>query len=276
MDNIFGLTELVKALNLIIDKLGSLVLVIVATYIIGAVLIWLLNAAARASERYRLLFQGFIPYVKVLLPVCAVIGILVNVLELPREQLVYVVGVAALAIGLSSRETIGSAIAYFSIVWNKPFQIGDRVRIGTEYGQVIDIGLACTKLRTPGDSIVTIPNSVVSSMMTVNTNYGSLQSMADIDFYIANSEDPREVKRILWEAAATSKYFFLEEPIVVLVAQFPYYTRYRVKAYTYDTRTEFKFMSDVTETAKREFSRKGINYAPVPIGELNGTADVKG
>ena len=50
----------------------------------------------------------------------------------------------------------------------------------------------------------------------------------------------------------------------MLVTQLPYYTRYRVKAYTYDTRTEFKFMSDVTETAKREFQRLGIAYAPVP------------
>jgi len=262
--------ELIKVANLVVDKLGSLVLVVAATYLAGVALVWCLQTAARASERYRLLFQGFIPYVKVLLAVFAGSAILVSVLELPRQQLVYVIGVAALAVGLSSRETIGSVVAYASIVWNKPFQIGDRVRVGDEYGQVIDIGLASTKLRTPGDSIVTVPNSVVSSSLVVNTNYGSLQSMAEMDFFLANGEDPGRVKRILWEAAATSKYFYLEEPIFVLVTQMPYYTRYRVKAYTYDTRTEFKFMSDVTETAKREFQRLGIAYPPVPGAHGDG------
>ncbi len=274
MPDLLSRGELVKLFNIIIERLGSLILVVALTYLIGLAIVWMLQAAARASERYRLLFQGFIPYVKVFLAIIAVVAILVEVLDLPRDQLIYVVGVAVLAIGISSRETIGSAIAYFSIVWNKPYQIGDRVQLGSVYGQVTDIALGCTKLRTPGDSIVTIPNSQVMSTVTINTNYGSLQSMAEIDFYLANTEDPHQVKRILWEAAATSKYFYLEEPVVVLVKQFPYYTNYTVKAYTYDTRTEFKFMSDVTETAKREFQRKGISYATVPQGMLQASEGV--
>jgi len=259
--------ELVDIFNLIIDKIGSLLIVVAAAYILALITVWLLNIASNASTKYRLTFQGFIPYVKVFYAISALSGILIFVLNLQRSQLIFISGVAIVAIGLSSREVVTSAISYISIVWNRPFQIGDRIRIGETYGEVTDISLAYTKLMTPGDSVVSIPNSLASNSIITNTNYGSLQSMAEIDFFLDSSEDPKIVKRILWEAAVTSKFLYLEEPVIVLATQFPFYTRYRVKGYTYDTRTEFRFMSDVTETAKSQFNKKGIKYSTIPGNE---------
>ena len=259
--------ELIDIFNLIVDKIGSLITVIAVTYILALITVWLLNMSSKASAKYRLTFQGFIPYVKVVYVVSALAGILLYVLNLQRPQLIFISGVAIVAIGLSSRELVTSAISYISIVWNRPFQIGDRIKIGEIYGQVTDISLAQTKLMTPGNSVVTIPNHLASNSMVINTNYGALQSMAEIDFFLASSEDPKIVKRILWEAAVTSKFLYLEEPVIVLATQFPFYTRYRIKGYTYDTRTEFRFMSDVTETAKSQFNKQGIKYASIPSME---------
>lgn len=260
--------ELIKLLRLlIVDKIAQVLAVIAATGLIWAILVGALQAAARWTERYRLLFQGFIPWVRAMLILSAGWVILVRILALPEDRLVYVLGVVVVAVGFSSREFIGSVLAYFLIVWNKPFQIGDRVQIGEVYGEVVDISLSCTKLRTPGDSVATFSNAAVVSSVVVNTNYASLQSMVDVDVFLDSSEDPALVKRILWEAAATSKFFYPEEPVSVRVTQLSWCTRYRVKAYTHETRAEFEFMSDVTETAKREFARRGIRYAPpVPAG----------
>jgi small-conductance mechanosensitive channel len=259
--------ELIYIFNVVVDKIGSLLTVIAVTYLLALMTVWLLNLASNATTKYRLYFQGFIPSVKVFYVVSALAGILLFVLNLQRPQLVFISGVAVIAIGLSSRELVSSAIAHISIVWNRPFQIGDRIKIGETYGQVTDISLAHTKLMTPGDSVVTIPNHVISNSIIINTNYGSLQSMAEIDFFLASSEDPKIIKRILWEAAVTSKFLYLEEPVIVLATQLPFYTRYRVKAYTYDTRTEFRFMSDVTETAKSQFNKQGIKYATAAWNE---------
>jgi len=253
--------ELTNIFNLIVDKIESLLLVILITYTLAFITVWLLNIASKATERYRLTFQGFIPYVKVFYTITALGGILLFVLNLERSQLVFISGIVILAIGLSSKEAISSAVSYISIIWNKPFQIGDRIKIGDVYGQVSDISLASTRLVTPGDSVVTIPNSMMNTSVIINTNYGSLQSMAEIDFFVSNTENAQVIKKILWEAAITSKFLYLEEPVVVLVSQMPFYTKYRVKGYTYDTRTEFKFMSDVTETAKGQFLKLGIKYA---------------
>ena len=259
--------ELIDIFNLIVDKIGSLITVVAVIYLMALATVWLLNLASKATARYRLIIQGFIPYVKVLYVISALLAIMLYVLNLERSQLFFISGVAVIAVGLSSRNTVSSAISYISIVWNRPFQIGDRIKIGDVYGQVRDISLSYTKLVTPGDSVVTIPNSLVSTSTVINTNYGSLESMAEIDFYTGNESPPELVKRILWESAVTSKYLYLEKPVVVLVTQYPYYTKYRVKGYTYDTTTEFLFMSDVTETAKRQFTKKGITYANIPGNE---------
>ena len=79
--------------------------------------------------------------------------------------------------------------------------------------------------------------------------------------YLPGWVDVSRAKAIARSAAVMSKYCHLEKPVVVLVKDVfkeTFLTQLKVKAYVLDTRYEFAFASDVTETAKMEFLRQGL------------------
>ncbi len=86
--------------------------------------------------------------------------------------------------------------------------------------------------------------------------------MVVIPFYIAAAEDFETARRLVLEATVTSRYVYLERPVVTLVAdEFlgeRFVTIIRVKAYVFDVRYEKAFASDVTERVKRAFAAAGI------------------
>lgn len=81
-----------------------------------------------------------------------------------------------------------------------------------------------------------------------------------------------KAKAIAYSAAANSRYVYLDKPIVVHVKdefKETFLTHLKVKAYVIDTRYEFAFASDVTETAKTEFLREGL-LQPFAKPDLHG------
>jgi hypothetical protein len=81
------------------------------------------------------------------------------------------------------------------------------------------------------------------------------------DLYLPGWANEAVAKRIAFDAATSSKYVYLNKPIVVLVADVfkeTFLTRVRVKAYVLDPRLEFLFQSDVTERARAGFREAGL------------------
>ncbi|MDI6639194.1 MAG: mechanosensitive ion channel [Methanocellales archaeon] len=71
--------------------------------------------------------------------------------------------VLALAIGLASKDIISNAISGIFILLDKPFKIGSIIEVRGVKGEVIEIGLRVTKIRTEEGAIATIPNTILSS-----------------------------------------------------------------------------------------------------------------
>ncbi len=75
-----------------------------------------------------------------------------------------VLGLGGLAISLAAKDTIADAIAGFIVLVDQPYRIGDRIEIqelGT-WGDVTDIGLPTTRIRTPDNRMVIVPNSTIA------------------------------------------------------------------------------------------------------------------
>jgi MscS family membrane protein len=82
-------------------------------------------------------------------------------------------GLGGLAISLAAKDTIADAIAGFIILVDRPFRIGDRIEIqevGT-WGDVVDIGLRTTRIRTRDNRLVIVPNSVIGANQVINYSY---------------------------------------------------------------------------------------------------------
>ncbi|MCA9582994.1 MAG: mechanosensitive ion channel, partial [Myxococcales bacterium] len=148
------------------------------------------------------------------------------------------------------------------IMLDRPFQVGDRVSFGGEYGDIQAIGLRSVRLRTLDDNTVTIPNNKFLNDMTSCGNYGDLDMQVVMDFYVGLDQDIDVARQMVTEAALTSRYVHLPKPVVVLVNQVIHENyvavRLRLKAYVLDTQYEKAFETDVNIRAMRALGERGI------------------
>jgi MscS family membrane protein len=193
----------------------------------------------------------------------AVIGILAP----SNETFFASIASIGLALGLGAQDLIKNVIGGLVVLIDRPYQLGDRVRIGNAYGEIDRIGLRSTKLTTPDDTRVTIPNLDILNQQVFNANSGVPDCQVVTDLYLPADTDPDVALETGFEAAACSPFLLARKKIVTLVAhgfdQNPY-LRLRIKSYVYDHRYEPRMMSDITRRATKEFIRLGILKAGSP------------
>ncbi|MEJ2110257.1 MAG: mechanosensitive ion channel family protein [Acidobacteriota bacterium] len=81
-------------------------------------------------------------------------------------------GVAGIAVGLAAQDTLANTIAGFTVFWDKPFVVGDYITVAGQYGRVTDITLRSTRIRTPQNSYVVIPNKRIIDEVLDNGRRG--------------------------------------------------------------------------------------------------------
>lgn len=183
--------------------------------------------------------------------------------RLDDTALALIGGTIAVAVGFAIKDLVASFIAGLIVMLDRPFQVGDRVTFGGEYGDITAIGLRSVRMQTLDDNTITIPNSKFLSDITSSGNYGALDMQVVMDFYIAPGQDINLARTIINEAALSSRYIFLAKPVVVLVNQWisDYMSgiRLRLKAYVLDTRYEKAFETDVNIRVLTTFQEKNIS-----------------
>ena len=169
--------------------------------------------------------------------------------RLDPTALTVIGGTLAFAVGFALRDLVASFIAGITIMFDRPFQVGDRVAYGGEYGDIIQIGLRSVRMNTLDHNIITIPNNKVFTDVTSSGNYGALEMQVAMDFYIGIDQDAVLAAELIREACLTSPYVFLAQPIPVSAKQaiLQDYVAFHLKArpYVYDCKFEKPFETDV-------------------------------
>ena len=124
------------------------------------------------SPRIRFLSKLVEPVLRILLWFIAIL-LSFDLLAPTQETFFAAIGSVAIAIGLGAQDLIKNLIGGFVILGDRPYQIGDRVRIGDADGEIVHIGLRSTKLITLDDTRITIPNAMVLDNEIVNANSGT-------------------------------------------------------------------------------------------------------
>ncbi|MDP3237672.1 MAG: mechanosensitive ion channel family protein [Myxococcales bacterium] len=170
-------------------------------------------------------------------------------IRLDPTALTVIGGALAFAVGFALRDLVASFIAGITIMFDRPFQVGDRVTYGGEYGDIIQIGLRSVRMNTLDHNIVTIPNNRVFTDVTSSGNYGELEMQVAMDFYVGTDQDVERAVELVREACLSSPYVFLQQPISVRAKQviLQDYVAYHLKAraYVFDCQYEKPFESDV-------------------------------
>jgi len=238
----------------------SLVVLVVFHFLIRA-LIWILETLAERSVRRRLTFKWLIPITRMLLWGLAGYLIVRTIFRVDAQGLLAASAALGVALGFAAQDLLKNVFGGLIVVFDQPFQVGDKISVGGTYGEVVSIGLRSTRIVTADDNLVTVPNSQVVQEQVANANAGQLNCQVVTDLYLPGRVDEKKAREIAFDAAVTSQYVFLEKPIQVFVSdQFrtTFVTRVRVRAYVLDPRYEFLLQSDITERAREGFRAEGL------------------
>nr|WP_157595308.1 mechanosensitive ion channel domain-containing protein [Plesiocystis pacifica] len=210
----------------------------------------------------RLLFKKFETFFQFFVYVSTGLAVILLSFRVDEKVLAVIGGTVAVSVGFAVKDVVASFIAGIMIMVDRPFQVGDRISFGGQYGDITAIGLRSVRMTTLDDNVVTIPNNKFLSDITSCGNYGALYMQVVMDFHIGVDQDVLLARSIVNEAAVTSRYIYLPEPVVVLVGQViadSYVAvRLRLKAYVLDTKYEKAFETDVNLRVLGAFRERGI------------------
>ena len=206
------------------------------------------------------------------------IGLLAVITVLQRfgvnvASLVVSLGVGSLAIGLAAQDTLSNMFAGFTLMLDRPFRAGDRIQLASgETGDVEAIGMRATLIRTPDETTLVVPNSVLVKERLVNLSRPTRSVTARLDVGVAYGSDLERAKRILAEAARSSDLVDATREPVVTVNRFGEHAVHaRLTFWVNDYTQQGLALDAVHVEAYRRLAEAGIEI-PVVDGRMRAAA----
>lgn len=161
-------------------------------------LILLEKAAKTESKQDDQLIPFLIEFIKIMLWVIGGLIVLSSVFNINMGSLVAGLGVGGLAIALAAKESVENLFGSFTIFFDKPFVVGDLVKVGDIVGEVEKVGFRSTRIRTLEKSYVTLPNK---RMIDAELDNLSLRTFRRVNFNVGltYSTPPETIKKIVKE-----------------------------------------------------------------------------
>ena len=138
------------------------------------------------------------------------------------SALVTTLGIGTLAIALAAQNTLSDVINGFAIISDRPFAIGDRVEILAldTWGDVRDIGLRSTRIRTRDNRMVIVPNSVIGKSLVVNHSRPSTVYRVQTHIGVGNDTDIDCAREVMIEAVRAQDWVMKDQRIEALFVEF--------------------------------------------------------
>jgi small-conductance mechanosensitive channel/CRP-like cAMP-binding protein len=225
--------------------------------IINLVVITLVNPLRvdRVPDAFPSILQDFI-----------VIGLLVLIATFVfREQLLTTSAVGAVVVGFALQDTLGNAFAGLAIQSEKPFRVGEWIRVGEFEGRVSEITWRATKLRTKSGNFVIVPNNTISKEAITNYSEPAMPTRIDIDVGVSYQSAPNEVKAAIHDAMSqVSGVLPLPSADVLLTSFDASGITYKARFWIDDYERDELYRDQVRTAIYYVFARKGIEI-PYPI-----------
>ena len=179
-------------------------------------------------------------------------------------------GVAGVAIGFAAKDTLSNLIAGVLLIVDRPFEIGDRIEVwnapreSATWGDVIDIGLRATKIKTTDNIVIVIPNNKIMTRDIINYTLISDKIRVRINVGIAYNADIRKASDVLIALAKTVTWVSEAPAPKVVVRNFgDSAVDLQLRVWINDARKRMSTISDITDKIKTAFDAEGIEI-PFP------------
>ena len=166
-----------------------------------------------------------------------------------------------LIISLGSSTVIGNVIAGLVITYMRPFKLGDRIQLNDTTGNVIEKTPLVTRIKTPKNEVVTIPNSFIMSSHTVNYSASAREYGLIIHSEVTIGYDApwRQVHQLLMEAALNTPGVIDDpRPFVLETSLSDWYPVYQINAYIREADKLAQIYSDLHQNIQDRFNEAGV------------------
>jgi small-conductance mechanosensitive channel len=134
-------------------------------------------------------------------------------------SLVAALGVGSLAIGLAAQQTLGNMIAGFTLLVDRPFRPGDRIKLASgEIGEVHEIGVRSTRIVMGDNNLLVVPNTELANSRVINYAMPTKATRGEVKVVIAYGAEVDRATRILGELADGDERIAKDPPPTVRVS----------------------------------------------------------
>jgi len=176
-------------------------------------------------------------------------------------------GIAGIVAGFAARDSLENFIAGVTVLVDKPFQVGDYIEIDDQYGQVDEITLRSTRLRTVRNRIMVLPNTHMITQQLMNHTKRKVLRI-DISFGIAYKEFPDEAREALLPLFEDDDRVLSEpSPSVVVTEMADSSVNMALRFYTRHPSQEVPLRWEYTEKVRETLREAGIEI-PFPHRQL--------
>lgn len=217
--------------------------------------------------------EQLVPFLRRIVVILLVVIFAIIILgrfEIEVSGLVTTLGIGSLAVALAAQAALSDTISGFMIMFDRPFRIGDRIEIQDldTWGDVVDIGLRSTRIRTRDNRMVIVPNSLIGKSLVVNHSYPDTQYRIEIELGVAYDSDIELARNTIINAVRGVEGVLQEKKVEALLLRFGdsaliFRVRWWIESYV-DTRRMF----DKVNTAMYHALNEAEIEMPFPTQEV--------
>ena len=188
-------------------------------------------------------------------------------LGIQTASFIAILGAAGLAIGFALQGSLSNFAAGFLIIVFKPYRAGDYIEGGGTAGIVEEVRMFTTRLRTPDNKVVIVPNSKMTGDNIVNYSAKDTRRV-DLVFGVGYGDDLQKVKQVLQDIVSSDERILKDPAPQIAVLELAdssvnFVCRPWVKTADY-----WDVYFDTTETVKKRFDQEGISI-PFPQTDVH-------
>ena len=245
--------------------LGSIAIFVIGRWLIGFIIKLVKKGMIRSQVDQTLINFGtnILYYLMFAVVIVAALGNL----GIPTTSIVAILGGLTLALGLALQDSLGNFAAGIMIIVLRPYKLGDMVEINDEYGEVIDVKIFHTKIKTPQNKVVYVPNSeVIGGNITNYSDEGIYRY--DMVFGIGYDDDIRKAKQIILEVLQSDDRIESEPAPEVWVSELADSSVNLVARPWINFKQHPSIKANITEQVKLRFDEAGISI-PFPQRDVH-------
>ena len=136
--------------------------------------------------------------------------------NIPLTVFTFLGGAIAIGVGFGAQNLLNNFISGVILFAERPVKINDLIEVENHFGIIESIGMRCTRVRTPGNVHILVPNSCFLEKNIVNWTLSDQEIRAKVTLGVAYNSDPREVSRLMLKAIhGNKKVVKTPDPIVL-------------------------------------------------------------